>query len=101
MFAVILQAGGGSVEQDAVQAILDGAAQGNIVLAVIGGVVLLGLVVLGILKKDHPLIKPIAEILLKIGRSVTKKPANPADQQGAAAVVPIKKLDQSDDQKQG
>jgi|CXWL01.1.fsa_nt_gi hypothetical protein len=96
MFAVILQAAGGGVDasQEAVQALLDGAAQGNVVLAIVGGVVLAALVVLGILKKDHPLVQPIAGILLKLGRTFSKPKANPADQQGVAAVVPIKKLDQ-------
>ena len=98
MFAVLLQSagGGGSLEQDAVQALLDGAAQGNIVLAIVGGVVLAGLVVLGILKKDHPLVKPAAEVILKLARALSKPKALPADQPGLGTVVPIRKLDQSD-----
>ena len=95
MFLALLQTTP-SVEQDALQAILDGAAQGNIVLAVVGGIVLIGIVVLGIIKKDHPLVKPIAEILLKLGRAFSKPKAIPADQPGLASVTPIKKLDQSD-----
>lgn len=90
MFAVLLQQ---DVQQDAVQALLDGAAQGNIVLAIVGGVVLAALVVLGILKKDHPLVKPAAEVILKLARTFAKAKAKPADQPGAAAVVPIQKLD--------
>lgn len=93
MFAVILQAAGGDATQDAVQTILDGAQQGNIVLTVVGAVVLIALVVLALLKKDHPLIQPVAEILLKLGRTFSKKPAKPEEQAGVAAVVPIKKLD--------
>lgn len=98
MFAVLLQAGGGDVTQDALQTVLDGAAQGNIPLAIVGGVVLIGLVILGVLKKEHPLVKPVAEVLLKLGRTFAKPkpPAKPAEQPGLAAVTPIRKLDQSD-----
>lgn len=96
MFLALLQAAPSTVEQDALQAILDGAAQGNIVLAIVGGIVLIGLVVLGIIKKDHPIVKPIAEVLLKAARAFSKPKANPADQPGLPAVVPIRKLDQSD-----
>jgi hypothetical protein len=97
MFLALLQAAPvPSVEQDALQAILDGAAQGNIILAVVGGVVLIGIVLLGIFKKDHPLIKPLADVILKLGRAFSKPKAIPADQPGLAAVTPIKKLDQSE-----
>lgn len=98
MFAVLLQAGGGgSVEQDALQAVLDGAAQGNLALAIVGGVVLIALLVLGVLKKDHPLVKPIAEVLLSLGRKFAPAKAKPAEQPGLSVVAPVEKLDQSDE----
>lgn len=101
MFAALLQSAVDQslppVNQDALQTLLDGIAQGNIVLAIVGGTILIALVVLGILKKDHPLIQPIAEILLKAARAFSKPKANPADRPGLDVVAPIKKLDQSED----
>jgi hypothetical protein len=100
MFFLALLQAAPSLESDALQTILDGVAQGNIVMSVIGGIVLIGLVILGIIKRDHPLVKPIAGILLKAARAFSKPKADPAKEPGLPAVVPIKKLDQTDDPEQ-
>lgn len=95
MFASILAVAG--QEQDALQAILDGVAQGDVVLAIVGGVILVGLVVLAAFKKNLPFIGPLVEAILTVARSLSKKKAKPSDQAGAAGVLPIRVLDQSQD----
>lgn len=85
-------------EQDALQAIIDGVTQGNLPLAIIGGVVLVALVLLMIFKKDLPFVGPVVDAALTVARSIKPK-AKPSDQAGAAAVVPVKTLDQTDEKK--
>lgn len=95
MFGLLAQVVQGQ-EQDALQAILDGVTQGNLVLSIVGGVVLVGLVLLAIFKKDFPFVRPLVDAVLTVARSISKPKAKPEDQPGVASVVPIKKLDQKE-----
>ena len=63
--------------EDAIKMLQDGLASGDVVIAAVAGVVLLGLVVLKLMKKEIPFLDPLLELVM----AATKKlrPSKPAE----------------------
>lgn len=85
--------------QDAVNALQEALSKGelNPVLAVVAGVIVVGMLVLKALGRQIPLVEPLAKAALQVTRKLSKKEIPPEKTPGASNVVEIQKLGKGDE----